>query len=255
MPRRLLFVLDVVLVVAAGLLGVHVYRVWNAAPATPRPGAAATTASAPPRTATPAPPPARPPFSTFAVVADRNLFSPTRTETPAEPPKPATAGVSTPPAPKPRLYGIVLLPDGKARAYLEDIQRKKIFGYAVGDAVADSQVEEIKDDRVVLRRGSEVFEILLRDPSKPKPAPTPQVSGTPPVAPAGVPTTVPAAGSPGGPAPPSAPGGPAPAPPASPPTLRGRRPSTPVPRPGQTPPRPATPDPRTTPDEDEDGGS
>jgi hypothetical protein len=37
--------------------------------------------------------------------------------------------------------------------------------------VADSRVEQIDADRVLMRRRGESFEVLLRDPSKPKPAP------------------------------------------------------------------------------------
>jgi hypothetical protein len=111
------------------------------------------------------------------VVAERNLFSPTRNEAPAETPKVPTVAQTppAPPAPKPRLYGVVIGPDGGSRAYLEDPRTRKVFGYAVGDSVADSRLEQIRNDRVVLRRGSEVFEVMLRDPSKPKPTAASQV--------------------------------------------------------------------------------
>ncbi len=185
MLNRLLLVLDVLLLVAAGALGVHLYRIWTpappaaAAPATPAPAAPAPAAPAPPGTASPA---------ALGIIAERNLFSPTRSEVAPEPPKPVTATPTVPARPpeKPRLYGVVLGTNGGARAYLWDPQTKKVFGYKVGDSVGDSRVEQINPDRVVLRRSGEVIEVLLRDPTKPKPAPTvpapvavPGVPGTP----------------------------------------------------------------------------
>src|SRR5262249_4119088 len=126
-------------------------------------------------------PPARPPLAEFAVVAEKNLFSSTRTESAPEPPRVAAGAPTAPPAPKPRLYGVVLLPEGRGRAYLEDVQRRRVFGYSEGDLVGDARLEQIKSDRVVLRRGSETFEVLLYDPSKPRQtAPATGVQSQPP---------------------------------------------------------------------------
>ena len=73
--------------------------------------------------------------------------------------------------------------------------------YKVGDAVAGGQLEQIEADRVVIRRGEGTFEVLLRDPQKPKPVaaaqpgapgaqPQPQPPGSPRVqAPQPMPTT------------------------------------------------------------------
>ena len=166
MPKRLLLLVDALLVVIAVSLGVRLYETLASRPpavATEAPAAAAV--ETPPAPAAPA---ARPPLTEYAVVAERNLFSPTRTETAPEPPRGAAAAVAAPPAPKPRLYGIVLLPEGRGRAYLEDVQRRRIFGYSEGDLVGDARLEQIKPDRVVLRRGAETFEVLLYDPSKPR---------------------------------------------------------------------------------------
>jgi Type II secretion system protein C len=164
--KRLLLLLDALLLVAAAFLGVRLYGAWaSRPPAAPMEAPTATAAEAPPPPAAPA---TRPPLTEYAVVAERNLFNPTRTETAPEPPRPATSGPPAPPAPKPRLYGIVLLPEGRGRAYLEDVQRRRIFGYSEGDLVGDARLEQIKPDRVVLRRGGETFEVLLYDPSKPR---------------------------------------------------------------------------------------
>lgn len=195
MLNRLLVVLDLVLVVTAASLGVHLHGIWAEAPpaaaaSAPTPAVTAETAPAPPAAVKPSSPSA----STFTVIAERNLFSPTRTETAPEPAKPAqTAAAPTPPArppEKPRLYGVVLGSDGGPRAYLWDPQTKKVFGYKVGDSLADSRIEQINADRVVLRRGSEVFDVLLRDPSKPRPAAAPAFPTAP------VPGQVPGAPSP-----------------------------------------------------------
>src|SRR5262249_14141887 len=153
-----------------GSLGVQLHRIWTETPTVATAQAApapATTDVAPVAPATPRPAPASP--AAFTVIAERNLFTPTRTELGPEPPVTATA-IPPPaarPAEKPRLYGVVMGVDGGSRAYLWDPHTKKVFGYKVGESVADSLVENI-NDRVTMRRGSEVFEVLLHDPSKPK---------------------------------------------------------------------------------------
>jgi len=158
------------------------------APTVPPAAPAAVSTEAPPPPAAASP---RTPLTAFAVVAERNLFSPTRTETAPEPPRPATgAGAPAPPAPKPRLYGIVLLAEGRGRAYLEDAQRRRVFAYSVGDLVGDARLEQIKPDRVVLRRGGETFEVLLADPSKPRQSAAPSSVQSPEAGGAGRPAAV-----------------------------------------------------------------
>ncbi len=171
MKRRLLLLADALLLVVAAFLGARLYEAWTArAPAPPAEPSSSASAevAAPPAAVAPGPP-----LTAFNVVAERNLFSPTRTETAPEPPR-GSAGLTpaAPPAPKPRLYGVVILAEGRGRAYLEDVQRRKVFSYSVGDLVGDARLEQIKADRVVLRRGGETFEVLLNDPAKPR-QPTP----------------------------------------------------------------------------------
>jgi hypothetical protein len=180
--NRLLLLVDVLLLAVAAWLGIDLYRTWTAPP---QPGAATRARTGDPASSPSPAPPARPepsPFSAFAVVAERNLFSPTRNEVAAEPPRPAAPATPVappaPPAPKPRLYGVVLGGES-GRAYLEDPRTRKVFPYRVGDAVADSRLERIDVDRVVMRRGSEVYEVLLRDPTKPRPAPAPPAPAVP----------------------------------------------------------------------------
>src|SRR5262249_8217031 len=198
MLSRLLIVLDVLLVVAIGALGLHLYRIWTVpAAAAATPAATGAAAAAAPPAATPRPPAMAP--AALTLIAERNLFSPTRAEVVPEPPKPTT--VAAPPAPlrpaeKPRLYGVVMGTDGGARAYLWEPKRKRVFGYRVGDWVAESRIEQTTADRVVLKRSTETFEVLLRDPSKPKPPPAPVAIAPPVVVPPQVPGVPGVPGSP-----------------------------------------------------------
>jgi hypothetical protein len=101
------------------------------------------------------------------VIAARNLFSASRSET--------TAVIAAAPAgPKPVLHG-VLVDGDKSRAYLEDPVAKRVFGYTIGDTVGGGRLEQITDGGVVIRRADGPIEVIIQDPTKPKPA-TPQPS-------------------------------------------------------------------------------
>jgi len=127
-------------------------------------------------------------LTAYNVVVAKYLFNPTRAEGGAEQSKPAV-----PLPPKPLLLGVVV--DGKGgRAYLEDPSTKRVLGYQIGDSVAGGKLEKITDDRIQISRSDGLIEVMLRDPTKPRPAPPPP---TPP--PAGVQPG-------GGPPPPGAPG-------------------------------------------------
>jgi len=209
--RRLLLAVNVVLVVVAAYLAVQLVHAWKAArPAAPTEQAKATVAEPPP---TAPPTTARPSAPAPGLIAERNLFSPSRTEVAPEAPRTAV-GPTTPPPPKPRLYGVVIRTDGRAHAFLEDTQKRRVFAYSVGDAVGGSRVERIEADRVVLSRSGETYEVLLRDPTKPKPTPPAVPGGPTSPAPAGTAPVgaVPPARIPPGSVPPAniAPGTPAP---------------------------------------------
>lgn len=128
----------------------------------PLPRAAASRPAAPPQpsVAVGAPDPGP---EAYAVIAAQNLFSPSRSET-------ASAAAAVPVV-KPILHGVVI--DGaKSRAFLEDPAVKRVSGYSVGDSVSGGRLQTISDDRVTIARPEGVIEVLLQDPSKPRPVPT-----------------------------------------------------------------------------------
>jgi hypothetical protein len=217
-PRRLLL-LNILLGVVGAVLAAALIREVSAA--RPLPPAPALRASQP--SPSPPAPAARPaPITAYGVIATKNLFSPTRSE----------VTVAVPPAagPKPVLHGVKI--DGeKSRAYLEDPVAKRVFGYAVGDPIGGGHLQAISPDRVAISRPEGTVEVLLQDPSKPKPPPAP-TAGSPGATP--VPVTAPAPGTP-----PSTPGAPAALVPPAPGPAGGQRvesaPSQPL------PPVPATP--------------
>jgi hypothetical protein len=96
----------------------------------------------------------------YSMIAARNLFNPSRSE---------TAGVAAAKqAGRPVLHGVVL--DGQnSRAYIDDPLAKGVFGYTVGDTVGQGQIKTISADRITITSPEGNFELLLHDPSKPKP--------------------------------------------------------------------------------------
>ena len=177
-PLRML---NIALALGGCLLAAALTRELVAAhplPSPPVPRAIRAVATAPPPSAS-----APPPTAGYGVIATKNLFSASRSE--------AAAGPVAAAGPKPVLHGVVL--DGpKTRAYLEDPLVKRTFGYAVGDTLGGGRVESIAADRVVIGRGDGSVEVLLRDPSKPRPTPpAPGPAGGPQAgaAPSGTATT------------------------------------------------------------------
>src|SRR5262245_31988341 len=158
MSRRF-FVLNVVLGIVSVAFSVGIARTLLVR--RPIPGPAA------PRAATaPAPPAATEPADVgpagYAVIPARNLFNPGRSEAAAAP----AVAVA-----KPILHGVVIT-GAKTRAFLEDPAVKRVAGYSVGDTVGGGRIQKIADDRVVIARPEGSIEVLLQDPSKPRPAPT-----------------------------------------------------------------------------------
>ncbi len=201
MSRRLLL-LNLVLVTAGVVFSVYIVRILLASPQLPAPPAL----TAPPAGRAPTDESARAarPLASYDVVAARNLFNPSRSE----------AGTAAAPVAKPILYGVVLK-DGAREAFLEDPVTKKVLAYKPGDEVAGGQLERIEADRVVIRRGEGTFEVLLRDPQKPK-----AVAAAQPAPPAAQPPPPSAR--------PQAQQAPTPASPAQPPATLFRRPQSPA---------------------------
>ena len=137
-------------------------------------------------------------LTAYNVIVAKYLFSPSRTEGAPEVAKPVV-----PLPPKPILLGVVV--DGpSSRAYLEDPSTKRVFGYQVGDSVAGGKLEKIADDRIQISRSDGVLDVLLRDPTKPRPpapvqAAPPGAPGTPPPARVDGPPVAPPPGVPGRP--------------------------------------------------------
>lgn len=190
MSRRLLLVLDLVLVLVAGTLAFRLHQTWDSP--LPLPSAKAPAVSGVSEVAREAPTP-HPPLDAYTVVASRNLFNPARSEVQPAPPAQARATPVTPAAPpRPYLHGVVLRREGSL-AYLEDPRTRKVYAYRVGDVIGEGQVLEILEDRVVIARAGERIEVLLRDPSKPKaPAATTPAAArrAPPPAPPPAPTRI-----------------------------------------------------------------
>jgi hypothetical protein len=184
LPRRLLLL--TLVVGAVGLVFVFALgrELLTSRPLPPPPAA---------RTAQPAPAAgpvtalARSPggdLGAYNLIPERNLFNPTRSE--------SSVVAARGPMIKPLLHGVVL--DGpRSRAYLEDPAAKRVFSYIVGDTLGPGRIETIGADRVVIASPEGSFEVLLRDPSKPRPAPP--AAAAAPGAP-GAPAATPAAAAP-----------------------------------------------------------
>jgi hypothetical protein len=112
-----------------------------------------------------------------------NLFDPHRMEAASravEPTAPWTGLV---------LQGVVV-EGGRGRAFLEEPVTKRVAAFSAGDAVPGGVIEKISDDRVIIAGPGGRREVLLRDPSKPRPVLAAAVT-TPATAPATAPAPPP----------------------------------------------------------------
>jgi type II secretory pathway component PulC len=95
----------------------------------------------------------RPPLAQFDVLLEKNPFK-------QPPPMPARPmGASPPPPPLPTLVGTILV-GHERRAILSDKGKANI--YAIGQDVAGGMITEIKEDRIIFKRGDATREILLK---------------------------------------------------------------------------------------------
>jgi len=156
-PRRLL-VLNVILGLASLAFAVGIVRSLLVKHPLPAP-VAMRSAATPPAAASTAPAEVGP--EVYAAIAAENPFNPGRSETAS------TAALAVV---KPILHGIVIH-GVTSRAFLEDPSVKRVSGYSVGDMVGGGKIQKIADDRVVIARPEGMVEVLLQDPSKPRPVP------------------------------------------------------------------------------------
>lgn len=99
-------------------------------------------------------PTARPPLTQFEVLLEKHLFK-------QPPPRPAglPGPPLPPPIPPPSLIGTMLV-DHERRVILND--RGKANIYSLGQEVAGGVIAEIKEDRIIFKRGDTTQEIMLK---------------------------------------------------------------------------------------------
>ncbi|PWB81192.1 MAG: hypothetical protein C3F08_02585 [Candidatus Methylomirabilota bacterium] len=174
--RRPLWLLNLFLGLVAALIGVALAKSWVSPVALTIPGA---TVAKPSHEAEALAynPVARPPLTQFEVLLEKNPFKqpPPRPAGPAGPPPP-------PPIPLPSLVGTMLVGQER-KAILSD--RGKASIYSVGQEVAGGMIVDIKEDRIVFKRGDTTQEIMLK-------------AAIAPAAATAIPPVTLAAGAPGG---------------------------------------------------------
>lgn len=95
---------------------------------------------------------ARPPLAQFDVLLEKNPFK-------QPPPMPVMPLQSAAPLPLPTLVGTILV-DSDRRAILSDKGKANI--YSVGQAVAGGIITEIREDRIIFKRGDTTHELKLK---------------------------------------------------------------------------------------------
>ncbi len=99
---------------------------------------------------------ARPPLAQFDVIVEKNPFK----QPPlVPPPRIGLQKPALPPAPLPTLVGTILV-DEERRAIISDKGKQGI--YAVSQEVAGGVIIEIKEDRIMYKRGDESVDIFLK---------------------------------------------------------------------------------------------
>jgi hypothetical protein len=148
-PLRLV---NLLLGLVAALIGVALAKTW-VSPGAPIPSPAATKPSQEAE-ALAYNPTARPPLTQFEVLLEKNPFK-------QPPPRPAglPGPPPPPPIPLPTLSGTMLV-DHERKAILSD--RGKANIYTVGQEVAGGLIVDIKEDRIIFKRGDATQEIVLK---------------------------------------------------------------------------------------------
>lgn len=165
--RRPLRLLNIILGVVAVLIAAAAAKTW-VSPVAPVPSSTVTKPlqEAEALTYSPA---ARPPLAQFDVLLEKNPFK----QPPPMPVRPM--GATPPPPPLPTLVGTILV-DHERRVILSDKGKANI--YTIGQEVAGGVITEIKEDRIVFKRGDTTQEITLKAPIH-APATTPVQASTP----------------------------------------------------------------------------
>ena len=96
--------------------------------------------------------------ASYDVISDLDLFRPSRS--PAE--KKEVTAEKGPPKDPPKLFGTIILNELKT-AILEDPDTKSTKNYSINDTVAGYVISDILQDKVVLQRDGENFEVKLRE--------------------------------------------------------------------------------------------
>lgn len=128
-------------------------------------------------------PPKHKPERHYSIVSEQNLFSPDRREfkKPAPMPSPLKAQPKEKPEPvkplekvegkKISLFGVILLPGYKAAIVSnpdDDKDKRAQKKVKVGESLGDYKIVDIQDDRILLSKNRERFEIPLFDKDNPK---------------------------------------------------------------------------------------
>jgi len=149
--RRPLRLLNLILGLVAALIAVAVAKAW-VSPVAPVPSSAVTKPLQEGE-ALAYSPTARPPLTQFDLLLEKNPFK----QPPPMPVRPL--GASPPPPPLPTLVGTILV-DHERRAILSDKGKANI--YTIGQGVAGGVITEIKEDRIIFKRGDTMHEITLK---------------------------------------------------------------------------------------------
>jgi len=149
--RRPLRLLNLILGLGAALIAVAVAKAW-VSPVAPVPNSAVTKPLQEAE-ALAYNPIARPPLTQFDGLLEKNPFK----QPPPMPVRPL--GASPPPPPLPTLVGTILV-DHERRAILSDKGKANI--YTIGQEVAGGAITEIKEDRIIFKRGDTMHELALK---------------------------------------------------------------------------------------------
>ena len=115
---------------------------------------------------------ARPPLAQFDVLLEKNPFK----QPPPMPVRPMGASPPPPPPPPlPTLVGTILV-DHERRVILSDKGKANI--YTIGQEVAGGVITEIKEDRIIFKRGDTMHELTLKAAIEPAAA-TPAKASSP----------------------------------------------------------------------------